>query len=762
MSKAEKKSKMQELLKSGKTKLLENRQMKPKQEKTGQEKTGQEKESQKNSVLEKLKKAKPVQTKSAEPKKTGEKGKAPVAKKWHLFSIRNKIFVCFLVPILFMIVVGFAAYKEAADGMNEKYRDSTLQTIKMATEYIDMSDTFIEAEAMKYAFDSDLGKYFLGLYESEPIQKMEIMDSVKSRLLSSQTSNSFISNIHIITKEGINMFSTRNSTGSKGFFKEYREVMSENGKTLQKWVDGHDLLDENLKLTKEDYITSLQIMSQSNNAVVVIDIKASAIEEFLTGLKLGEGSIVGLVTENGRELICENLAEGEESVLTEGEQVFFGQEFFAPINEEDNTSGVEQVKFKGENYLFFYSRSTKDHTTVCALVPLKVVTGQAEAIKVLTIGLVVLASVIAAGIGVWISMGIQNNMRKISRKLGEVAKGDLTVQVKVNGRDEFRDLAASATNMIQNNKKLVAKVGNATGELELSAKEVKEASGVINEYSTDITQAIDEINEGMTKQSEHAQDCVERTDSLSAEMQEVSRVVERVEKLVRETEEMIGRGMGIVQDLGAKAQETTSMTMKVGESIEALRKESEIINNFVGTITDISEQTNLLSLNASIEAARAGEAGRGFAVVAEEIRKLADDSAKAAGEISNNVAHISAQTVNSVESARQAEAMVELQTKAVEEVIGVFQDMNSRMTELVSGLNDIVNSTERADKERSDTLEAVKNISEIIEETANSAEVVRDIALKLLQNVENMNRTADALGENMQELKTEISVFKTE
>ena len=340
------------------------------------------------------------------------------------------------------------------------------------------------------------------------------------------------------------------------------------------------------------------------------------------------------------------------------------------------------------------------------------------------------------------------------------AQGDLTVTVSAKGHDEFQDLAGSATNMITNTKKLVNQVSNATGELEVSAQNVGQASELIHEYSQDITRAIGEINEGMEEQSRHAQECVEKTDVLSNEMQEVSRVVERVEKLVDETEGMINKGMEIVQVLGDRAGETTKMTAKVSDSIESLRKESAIINSFVGTITEITEQTNLLSLNASIEAARAGEAGRGFAVVAEEIRKLADDSAKAAGEISNNVANITAQTQNSVDNASQAQAMVELQTKAVDEVIAVFREMQARMGQLIEGLKDIAASTEKADGERSAAVAAVKNISDIIEETAGSAETVNDVANKLLEHVEKLSNTASVLDENMEGLKNEISVFK--
>lgn len=691
--------------------------------------------------------------------------KVPVNRKVskrHLFSIRNKIFVCFLVPILCLGVVGYVAYQQAAEGMVEKFKESALQSVKMATEYMDMSDTFIEAEAMEYAADSDLGKLCMGLLETDSVAKMNVVTNVKSGILSSRTVNPFISNIHIVTKEKVNMFSTKDNANRAGIFATYCDAAPKADKTIQKWVDSHEVLDEYLGLDGNDYILSFQAENKSGSAVIVIDISEERIEEFLHQLDLGQESIVGLVTENGREVVCGNLKEDDDSISDSVEKIFYGQDFFASARSGEELSGVEQIQFAGEEQLFFYSKSTEDNTTICALVPLRVVIGQAETIKTLTVGVVVLAGIVAIGIGLLISMSIQKNMRHVSRKLGEVAKGDLTVRVRAKGRDEFQELAFSANNMIQNNKKLVTKVGGATVQLETSAREVQAVSTVIDDYSRDITQAIDGINEGMTEQSSHAQECVKKTDTLSKEIQEVCMSIERVEKLVNQTEDMIRSGMDIVQNLGACAQETTIITAKVGKSINTLYSDSAVINDFVKTISAISEQTNLLSLNASIEAARAGEAGRGFAVVAEEIRKLADDSAQAAREIGNNVTNISAQTLDSMESAKQAEEMVVLQTQAVEQAVGIFLKMNECMTDLVDGLKGIVDSTERADKERSDTLEAVRNISEIINRTASNTEIVHDITRKLLQNVEKLNNTADILGENMQGLVTEISVFKTE
>ena len=713
------------------------------------------------------KKPKPEKAVKGKKASAEKKQKAPKQKKSgkssKLLSIRNKIVVCFLVPIVFMVIIGVSAYQKSAEGLSEKFTDSTLQTMRMATENLNMSCDFIRSEGLKYAYDDDLRKYFLGMFEDNPVDKLNFLTSTKSNLLSVQTSNPFISHMHIIPKKGVNLLSTKLSSGVDGFLDEYKEDVAsgEGRRSIPQWIDSHPVLDEKVTETEKDYIMAFEMMSQSNNACVVIDIKPSAITDFMEEIDIGDGSIIGFVTPGGRELVVENVEEGKESVLPEEGNVFSGQEYYTAVMDEAVAdAGTAEVDFQGEKYLFIYSHSADIGFTTCALVPMRVVTSQATEIRNMTISLVILACVIVVIVGIFITAGIENNMRRISRKFGDVAKGDLTVTVSAKGHDEFQDLAGSATNMITNTKKLVNQVSNATGELEVSAQNVGQASELIHEYSQDITRAIGEINEGMEEQSRHAQECVEKTDILSNEIQEVSHVVERVEKLVGETEGMINKGMEIVQVLGDRAGETTQMTVKVSESIESLRKESEIINSFVATITEITEQTNLLSLNASIEAARAGEAGRGFAVVAEEIRKLADDSAKAAGEIRNNVANITAQTQNSVESASQAKAMVELQTKAVEEVIAVFREMQERMGQLIEGLKDIVVSTEKADGERSAAVAAVKNISDIIEETAGSAETVNDVANKLLNHVEKLSTTASVLDENMEGLKNEISVFK--
>ena len=207
-------------------------------------------------------------------------------------------------------------------------------------------------------------------------------------------------------------------------------------------------------------------MSQANNAMVIIDVKKSTIEKFLEELDMGEGSIVGFVTENGREIIIEKLAEGESSKFEKNEIVFFNEEFYQEVAQSEQLSGSAEVKFRGQDYVFIYSRSDVNKATICVLVPNELVIGQAQEIGDITIKLVILAVIIAVLIGIAITSGIQKSLKRVSKVLEQVADGNLTGEVVVKSKDEFRDLADSTTDMIYNNKNLVRKVTDATGQLE--------------------------------------------------------------------------------------------------------------------------------------------------------------------------------------------------------------------------------------------------------------------------------------------------------
>ncbi len=700
---------------------------------------------------EKVEKVKKAQKQKVE--KVKEKVKQDKAK----FGIAAQILICFIIPVMFVIIVGVQAYQTAADGLNRKFMDSTNETLQMTVEYVELGCEFIAVEALQYAFNDNLGKYYLGLYKDEPIEQMSALNEANDMISTTKMSNSFVNDIHIITKSGMYFLTTSTGTSSvnrDGFYNELRDAFKEEYPTgrVPNWIDTHPLIDERLKLKPEETIMSYVIQSNGNNAYVIVDMKNKKIQQVLNGIDFGEGSIVGLVTTSGKESLSG----------TEEKSFFADKDFYLDAVASEETEGQANVVVDGTKYIFLYSGSAKGTFNICALVPESIVIAQAIEIKNVTIIMVIIASIVAVLVGIFLSMKMGKSMKRMMKSMSEVAEGDLTIRVKDKGVDEFSLLAGSMNNMVSNTKGLVLKVANSTVKMEESTHAVTAASEVINDYSENITSAIGEIHEGMNIQAQNAQECLQKTDMLSEEIQLISQRVEDIEKLVNQTGDQINEGIKTMAILGTRANETTDMTEKVSESINVLQKEFEQIKGFVDTINSISEETNLLSLNASIEAARAGDAGRGFSVVADQIRKLADGSAQAAAEIQKTVEGIRTQTSTSVENANQAKAIVELQTQAVEEVKSSFQGMQRDMMQVVGQMKEIANNTEKADAGRAATLQAIENISAVIEETAAAAAVVNDTAEKLLSHVGELKDTADVLDENMKGLKAGIEVFKTE
>lgn len=677
-----------------------------------------------------------------------------------LFSIRNKLIIGFMVPILFLIIIGVMSYNKARDGLGDRFSDSTIQTIQLVMKNIDSGFTNVKVAGATFVSNYDLKKTFLGMYKEDAVEEARKLTQFRNDLMRYQVTNDLISQMHILPKTDYRILSSSSQNVTYGDLEEYRKDTMKLTGTFDNWIDMHEWLDDKLGLDHSKYIMAYQVMTESDLSVVVVDIASEEVMNLLHMTDFGEGSIVGFITPGGRELIY---SQNDKLKLNDETSVFFERDFYQQAIASGKTIDCyENIRYLGKNYLYFYCISEQTGAMVCALVPFNTIIHQAQSIKILSIIMVIVAVAVVLGIAILIVMGIQNNMKRLSAGFGEVADGDLTVQVKVSGKDEFRVLADSANHMVDNTKKLVGKVGNATTHLEESAQQVQDASETISGYSNDISGVVEGINLDMENQASHARECVERTQILSQEIQEMSRIIEEMEGRIHGTEKMIDNGVDKAQILGDHAKQTTTITMEVGQSIEMLKQETTVINKFVDMIEEISTQTNLLSLNASIEAARAGEAGRGFAVVAMEIRKLAEDSAVAAGEIKSNVGIIVGRARESVDRAEKARDTVLAQMEVVEQVIGIFKEMNGQMANLTFSIREVMDHAKQTDAERERTVQSVENISAIIGDTAENANAVSEAVERLMSSVDNLNTVSKVLDENMKELKMEIGSFRTE
>jgi methyl-accepting chemotaxis protein len=179
-------------------------------------------------------------------------------------------------------------------------------------------------------------------------------------------------------------------------------------------------------------------------------------------------------------------------------------------------------------------------------------------------------------------------------------------------------------------------------------------------------------------------------------------------------------------------------------------------------MNQISEQTNLLSLNASIEAARAGEYGKGFAVVASEIRKLAEQSQGSANDIKKIIESIQGDTKKVVVTARKAETVLNLQQDAVKNTTDSYGIINDSVEQLMVYLSNITQNVGNIETARVSTLGAIENISAVLEEIAASSNTVNQTSNDQLASVETLNMAAKMLNENAETLVTEVNRFKVD
>lgn len=219
-----------------------------------------------------------------------------------------------------------------------------------------------------------------------------------------------------------------------------------------------------------------------------------------------------------------------------------------------------------------------------------------------------------------------------------------------------------------------------------------------------------------------------------------------------------------ITNLKESSDQVVASFNEMHETFLTLQKSVSDIRDCMKGITDIANQTNLLSLNASIEAARAGDAGRGFAVVADEIRKLADQSKESAAQITAIIGELMKNSNNSVEIMKQMSEIMNVQNEHLATTKNVFHSLNNEIDSVAGAVDSITGEVEQLDLLKNDVMSSVESLAAIAEENAASTQEtsaamqeLNDIIAECKEKTEEMVGLADDLLESTSQLNLDDS-----
>ncbi len=359
------------------------------------------------------------------------------------------------------------------------------------------------------------------------------------------------------------------------------------------------------------------------------------------------------------------------------------------------------------------------------------------------------------------SRGLIKTFAVVGRNVNALSKGDLRKQEEHTSTIREMSRLLQETQLTQENLACtIEKVKEGVQRLVTSISDVTDLSERSSERANRINDAMQELSDSTMSMTENVQDINEQMMEIGNCVNDISGNVDHLYKssdTILHTNDAAQSSMNLIMENSCKSVEAVN---HIADQIKRTNESIAQIDQAVALILSISEQTNLLSLNASIEAARVGVYGRGFAVVAEEIRNLSEQSAAGAEMIKDLANTITEMSMKSVQQVETVHSLIVMEQENVSNAQQKYEELSSNINLSVNEIKSIAEKTEHLTNYKERVIANVQGLSAISEQNAASNQEVCENVYEIMSAVQMVNTNCDKMNEMAGELEESVAYFR--
>ncbi|WP_170937627.1 methyl-accepting chemotaxis protein [Terribacillus saccharophilus] len=351
-------------------------------------------------------------------------------------------------------------------------------------------------------------------------------------------------------------------------------------------------------------------------------------------------------------------------------------------------------------------------------------------------------------------------LKAVTDAATQLAAGDFREQELKETKDEIGVLSNAFTKMSGELRTLVQSIIQSSDKVSDAASELSAVSEETSASSEQVGVAVDDIANGASSQASDLETTTYHLSGFNDSILTMTAQSDAIAQAALQTSEATTKGSDMMHNLTSANNASMQSVEAISAGMQELDKNLQKIVRITDVIENITEETNLLALNASIEAARAGEHGKGFAVVASEVRKLADQSNAATKEIQQMISSITKEAAENVARIESNKQQAEQLNHSVVATAAEFTAIEAAAEATKNAGNRLLEEIKRVTAQTNDITDSIQNASSVSEETAASVEEIAASIADQIQAVANIATSAEELTHISRQLNESIAVFK--